>query len=93
MRGTARLAGDHTVVADTVGGQEVFEADAILLSTGSRPRTPPWAVLDADRILSTRDAYPPKVLPDHVVVIGSGVTGCGVRAPVLVARVVRSRSS
>jgi NAD(P)H dehydrogenase (quinone) len=75
VRGTARLAGDHTVTADTVTGQEVFEADAILLSTGSRPRTPPWTVLDADRILSTRDAYPPKVLPDHVVVVGSGVTG------------------
>jgi dihydrolipoamide dehydrogenase len=36
---------------------------------------PPWAVLDGDRILSTRDAYPPNVLPDHIVVIGSGVTG------------------
>jgi NAD(P)H dehydrogenase (quinone) len=75
IRGTARLADDHTVIADTVTGREVIEADAILLSTGSRPRTPPWAVLDADRILSTRDAYPPKVLPDHVVVVGSGVTG------------------
>ena len=29
----------------------------------------------ADRLLTTRDAYPPKVLPDHLVVIGSGVTG------------------
>jgi dihydrolipoamide dehydrogenase len=75
VRGTARLADAHTVVAETVDGEERFEADAILLSTGSRPRTPVWATLDADRILSTRDAYPPKVLPDHLVVIGSGVTG------------------
>jgi dihydrolipoamide dehydrogenase len=75
VRGTARLADDHTVVAETEEGERVFEADAILLSTGSRPRMPPWAVLDGDRILSTRDAYPPNVLPDHIVVIGSGVTG------------------
>lgn len=75
VRGTGRLADAHTVVAQTLDGEQSFEADAILLSTGSRPRRPEWATLDADRILSTRDAYPPKVLPDHLVVIGSGVTG------------------
>jgi pyruvate/2-oxoglutarate dehydrogenase complex dihydrolipoamide dehydrogenase (E3) component len=75
VRGSARLADAHTVVADTPEGEQVFEADAILLSTGSRPRLPDWARIDGDRILTTRDAYPPKVLPDHVVVIGSGVTG------------------
>jgi dihydrolipoamide dehydrogenase len=75
VRGQARLVDAHTVVADTAEGERRFEADAILLSTGSRPRVPDWAPLDADRILSTRDAYPPKVLPDHIVVIGSGVTG------------------
>jgi dihydrolipoamide dehydrogenase len=75
VRGTARLLDAHTVAADTSAGERRFEADAILLSTGSRPRVPEWATLDGDRILSTRDAYPPKVLPDHLVVIGSGVTG------------------
>jgi dihydrolipoamide dehydrogenase len=75
VRGEARLVDAHTVVADTTEGERTFEADVILLSTGSRPRVPDWAPLDADRILTTRDAYPPKVLPDHIVVIGSGVTG------------------
>ncbi len=75
VRGTARLTDAHTVVATTEEGERIFEADAILLSTGSRPRVPTWAEPDGDRVLCTRDAYPPKVLPDHVVVIGSGVTG------------------
>ncbi len=75
VRGEGRLVDEHTVVADTTEGERTFEADVILLSTGSRPRVPDWAPLDADRILTTRDAYPPKVLPDHIVVIGSGVTG------------------
>jgi dihydrolipoamide dehydrogenase len=75
VRGTARLVDDHTVLAETADGEETFEADAVLLSTGSRPRIPPWADLDADRLLTTRDAYPPQVLPGHLVVIGSGVTG------------------
>jgi dihydrolipoamide dehydrogenase len=75
VRGTARLVDERTVAADTAEGERRFEADAILISTGSRPRVPTWASLDGDRVLSTRDAYPPKVLPDHLVVIGSGVTG------------------
>ena len=73
--GTARLEGPHQVVADTAEGVREFEADAILLSTGSRPRIPDWATPDGDRILTTRDAYPPNDLPSHLVVIGSGVTG------------------
>ena len=31
--------------------------------------------MDGDRILTTRDCYPPKEIPTHLVVIGSGVTG------------------
>jgi len=75
VRGVGRLADAHTVVAETADGTEELEADAVLLSTGSRPRVPPWAPIDGDRVLTTRDAYPPKELPGHLVVIGSGVTG------------------
>jgi len=75
IRGTARLVDARTVVADTAEGPRTFQADAILVSTGSRPRIPTWADPTGDRLLTTRDAYPPKVLPDHLVVIGSGVTG------------------
>jgi pyruvate/2-oxoglutarate dehydrogenase complex dihydrolipoamide dehydrogenase (E3) component len=75
IHGTGRLVGPHTVVAETETGTRTIEADAVLLSTGSRPRIPDWAVLDGERILTTRDAYPPKELPEHLVVIGSGVTG------------------
>jgi pyruvate/2-oxoglutarate dehydrogenase complex dihydrolipoamide dehydrogenase (E3) component len=75
VKGTARLEGPHTVLADTEEGERCFEADAVLLATGSRPRLPEWASCDGDLVLSTRDAYPPKELPERLVVIGSGVTG------------------
>ena len=75
IRGTGRLVGPHEVVADTAEGEVRIPADAVLLSTGSRPRIPEWADPDGDRILTTRDAYPPKELPEHLIVIGSGVTG------------------
>jgi NAD(P)H dehydrogenase (quinone) len=75
IRGSGRLTGPHSVAADTPGGVVELEADAILLATGSRPRVPEWAVIDGDRILTTRQAYPPLEIPEHLVVIGSGVTG------------------
>jgi NAD(P)H dehydrogenase (quinone) len=75
LRGRGRLAGPHDVVADTADGPVEVEADVIVLSTGSRPRLPDWATVDGQRVLSTRDAYPPASWPEHLVVIGSGVTG------------------
>lgn len=77
VTGTGRLLGPHQVeVTPTDGGPtEVLEADTVVLSTGSRPRIPGFAPIDGERVLTTRDAYPPPTLPEHLVVIGSGVTG------------------
>jgi NAD(P)H dehydrogenase (quinone) len=75
LHGSARLKGPREVVVDTPEGIEELEADAILISTGSRPRIPDWAEPDGTRVLTTRHAYPPPELPSHLAVIGSGVTG------------------
>ena len=75
LHGTGRMVGPHEVIAETESGTIELEADVVLLATGSRPRIPDWAHVDGERILTTRDAYPPPTLPDHLVVIGSGVTG------------------
>ena len=75
IKGTARFSGSHTVEVDGAEGVETIEFDAALVSTGSRPRIPDWCQPDGDRILTTRDCYPPKVLPESVTIVGSGVTG------------------
>ena len=75
LRGTGRLVGPNEIVADTADGAVTVQADAVLLSTGSRPRVPDWAAIDGTRVLTTRQAYPPPEMPEHLVVIGSGVTG------------------
>jgi pyruvate/2-oxoglutarate dehydrogenase complex dihydrolipoamide dehydrogenase (E3) component len=75
VHGAARFTGPNTVVVDGVAGTEAIEFDAALVSTGSRPRIPDWCQPDGDRILTTRDCYPPKVIPESITVIGSGVTG------------------
>ena len=73
--GTARLTGPNTVEVTSASGVEVLTADAILISTGSRPRIPAWCQPDGERILTTRDCYPPPELPSSMTVVGSGVTG------------------
>src|SRR5437016_3806505 len=75
LQGTARLKGPHELVVETSDGVEELQADAILLCTGSRPRVPDWCTPDGARVLTTRQAYPPPTMPEHLVVIGSGVTG------------------
>ena len=76
ISGSAKVVGPHTVAVTGMDGSiEELHADAILVSTGSRPRIPDWCTPDGERILTTRDCYPPKELPSHIIVVGSGVTG------------------
>jgi len=76
LDGVGQLKGPHEVVAETGDGRVVeLDADAILLSTGSRPRIPSFAEPDGERVLITRNAYPPPELPEHLCIVGSGVTG------------------
>jgi dihydrolipoamide dehydrogenase len=86
VNGTARFCDDQhglaahriAVVAnsDTSGGTtEVLDADVVLIATGATPRVLPGAVPDGQRILDWRQIYDLPELPEHLVVVGSGVTG------------------
>jgi dihydrolipoamide dehydrogenase len=75
MKGTARFIGPREVEVGMIDGTERLSFDAALISTGSRPRIPDFCQPDGDRVLTTRDCYPPKIIPEHVVIVGSGVTG------------------
>ncbi len=77
IRGTGRFASTNEIIATHTedGREEIIQADAILIATGSRPRIPDWVTVDGERVLTTRQAYPPPEMPSHLVVVGSGVTG------------------
>ncbi len=75
LAGTARFKDPNTIVAETETGLEELNADVVLIATGSRPRIPDFAAVDGERVLTTRQSYPPPEIPEHAVVIGSGVTG------------------
>ncbi|MBT8197038.1 MAG: FAD-dependent oxidoreductase [Acidimicrobiia bacterium] len=75
VRGRGRFTSPNTVVATTDEGDVEVEFDAAVVSTGSRPWEPDWAAVDGDRVITTRHAYHLHELPEHIVVVGSGVTG------------------
>lgn len=51
------------------------DADVVLVATGATPRILPSALPDDERILTWRQLYDLAELPDHLIVVGSGVTG------------------
>ncbi|MEM9135069.1 MAG: FAD-dependent oxidoreductase [Actinomycetota bacterium] len=76
IQGTGRLLSANQVEATAADGTvSVLDADVVVLATGSRPRIPDWANIDGTQVLTTRHAYPPPELPEHLIVVGSGVTG------------------
>ena len=75
LMGEASFAGPNEVVVRSATGETRVQGDYFLVSTGSRPRIPKWVTPDGERILTTRDCYPPREMPESLVVVGSGVTG------------------
>jgi dihydrolipoamide dehydrogenase len=73
MRG---LAAHRVQVIDADGGdREELESDVVLIATGADPRVLTGAEPDGERILDWRDVYELEEMPEHLVVVGSGVTG------------------
>jgi dihydrolipoamide dehydrogenase len=62
------------VTADD-GNTSSYDADVVLIATGASPRVLPSAQPDGERILTWRQLYDLDTLPEHLIVVGSGVTG------------------
>ncbi|CPZ32541.1 Probable dihydrolipoamide dehydrogenase LpdA [Mycobacteroides abscessus] len=66
----------HRVKATAPDGTStILEADVVLIATGASPRVLPHARPDGERILTWRQLYDLDELPEHLIVVGSGVTG------------------
>jgi dihydrolipoamide dehydrogenase len=82
IAGTAAFGADppprtpHLVDARTADGRsEELPADVVLVATGATPRVLDDARPDGERVLTWRQLYDLAELPEHLVVVGSGVTG------------------
>ena len=52
-----------------------YEAEAIILATGARPRQMPFMPIDGEHIISSKEALTLPKLPETMIVVGSGAIG------------------
>ena len=71
ITGFGRLAGEGKVDVDGT----TYEADAVILATGARPRQMPFMQVDGKHIISSKEALTLPALPQSVIVVGSGAIG------------------
>jgi NAD(P)H dehydrogenase (quinone) len=80
VQGDGRLEGPNRLVVSTGKGAkkhdfDSFDADTLVVSVGASPRILPTAKPDGERILTWTQLYALDDVPEHLIVVGSGVTG------------------
>jgi dihydrolipoamide dehydrogenase len=80
ITGDGRLDGTNRLVVSTGTGKkrtdfDEVEADTLVVSVGASPRILPTAKPDGERILTWTQLYSLEEVPEHLIVVGSGVTG------------------
>lgn len=56
-------------------GAQKLAADYVLIAPGAHPRELPGSPFDGERILNWKQLYNLTAVPEHLIVVGSGVTG------------------
>jgi dihydrolipoamide dehydrogenase len=76
LNGTGKILNPSKVeVTSNDGSVTVVEAKNIIIATGARANSLPFAPIDGNKIISYRQAMVPETLPKSLAVIGSGAIG------------------
>ncbi|MEN6619685.1 MAG: dihydrolipoyl dehydrogenase [Rikenellaceae bacterium] len=76
ISGNAKLTGTGKVeVTASDQAKSIIEAKNIIIATGARANSLPFAPIDGEKIISYRQALVPSSLPKSMAVIGSGAIG------------------
>ncbi len=76
MEGLGQIAESGIVeVTASDGSRRRFEAGAVIVATGSVPRTIPGYEIDGNRIVTSDQALVWEAVPDRVAIIGAGAIG------------------
>jgi dihydrolipoamide dehydrogenase len=74
-QGKARVVSDHTVEVEHEGAKDTFEADNIVIATGTEVIALPGLEFDHKHIIDTDDALEIADVPEKLLVIGAGASG------------------
>ena len=95
LHGRARIVAPGRLELHTDVGLRDLTYDRLIIATGASPWEPPFAQVDHRRVFTTREVLGVRELPEHLIVVGAGATGCeyadfflscGVRVTLLSAR-------
>ena len=73
--GTGTLTAKTTVEVKGSAGTETLEAGAVILATGSQPKSLPGVTIDEKTVISSNGAVRNETRPASIVVIGAGAVG------------------
>ena len=73
--GTGTLKGRNVVEVKGKDGAQTLEAKAIILATGSEPRSLPGVTIDEKQVISSNGAVRIEATPASLIVIGAGAVG------------------
>lgn len=75
VKGTAAWKNDSQIEVQGEEGEGLYEADKIILATGSRPAILPFMKPDGDKVLTSKEGLALEEVPDSMVIIGAGAIG------------------
>lgn len=73
--GRGELEGPKAVRVRGKDGAQELEAGAVILATGSEPKSLPGIALDGDRVISSNEAVRDEAAPESLLIIGAGAVG------------------
>jgi dihydrolipoamide dehydrogenase len=73
--GTGTLGGRGVVQVNGKEGERTLEAKAVILGTGSEPKSLPGITIDEKRVISSNGAVRNEAKPSSLIIIGAGAVG------------------
>jgi NAD(P) transhydrogenase len=75
LRGTARFLDPHRLQIENSSGQSEYEADTVVIATGTRPAESQQVPLNGRTILNSDQIFCMPFIPKTLIVVGGGVIG------------------
>lgn len=73
--GTGSFVDKNTIKITNKEGEKEIKTDKVIIATGSKPASLPFAQIDKKRIITSTEALSLKEIPKHMIVIGGGIIG------------------
>ncbi len=75
IRGIASFTGPHEIRVESINGVAGFEADYVVIATGTKPATNPKVAINGRNIINSDQILSMPQIPKTLIVVGGGVIG------------------